>query len=67
MKTYNDIEPRDLKNMYYVVINGNKIAFINENKKPCIRKCLAYAKKGNYTELWYMHENEKSNLIEYWN
>lgn len=62
---YPDIS--DCLNRYRCVVNGNEIIAIDNNKKPILRKCLSFAKRGFYTELWYTFENGKSVLVNFWN
>lgn len=60
----NDVE---ILNKYRCVVNGNQIVAIDCNKKPMLRKCLSFAKKGFYTELWYCYNNGTNVLVNFWN
>lgn len=66
-KNFNMYTIEELKDMYYVTINGNEICKIDRNKKPCLSMALKQAKKGFYTELWYMYSNGNTHLIQCWN
>ena len=57
----------ELINRYRCVINGNEVVAIGDNKKPVLSKCLRFANRGYYTELWYTHSSGKSVLCQYWN
>lgn len=57
----------DCIDRYRCVINGNDIIALGDNKKPILRKCLSFARRGFYTELWYTHSDGKSVLLNYWN
>lgn len=52
---------------YQVFTNGNEFRFAHFNKKPALRKCLSFAKKGFYTELWYVYCDGTRVLCNYWN
>ena len=52
---------------YFCVVSGNQIKKIDCNKKPVLRECLKFAKKGFYSELWYCYTDGSQLLIDFWN
>lgn len=52
---------------YFCVVNGIYVKKVDPNRKPIMRECLKWAKKGAYTEIWYCYSSGRQRLLDYWN
>lgn len=62
-----DVEPCNIRGSFFVTVEGNKVVMVCIVKRPCLSVCRRLADVGHYVELWFMDNNCKAHLLQYWN
>lgn len=67
MKEIKNLKFADLSNKYCCIVNHVSFYAVDCNKKPVLRVCNRFAKKGFQVNLYYVHSNASVVLVKSWN